>query len=173
MGFSCLDVVYSVNLGAPKESGHEYSFPCPNHEDKHPSLKINIRKNCWMCGPCGTSGNAWVLAAFIAGYSPDDKENLMPWLRDRNLITGNKEGREFVCAYVYEDENRNPLFRVERYRAPPPKNKTFLQSRPDGNGGWISGTKGVRQVPFRLPDFISNDKVKVTRRDHAKVTHPG
>ena len=161
MNFTCLDVVYSVNLGAPKKSGREHLFSCPNHEDEHPSLSINPNKDCWMCGPCGADGNAWALAAFVAGYSPDDKGNLIPWLCNRNLITGNKEGREFVCAYVYEDENRNPLFRVERYRAPPPKKKTFLQSRPDGNSGWISGTKGVRKVPFLLPDFIDQLTVNV------------
>jgi len=161
MSFTCLDVVYALNLGVPKKSGHEHLFPCPNHADKHPSLSINPSKDVWMCGPCGASGTAWALAAFAAGYSPDDKENLMPWLLERNLVTESEDKRGFVCAYVYEDENRNQLFRVERYRAVPPKNKTFLQSRPDGNGGWISGTKGVRQVPFRLPDFIDQLTVNV------------
>ena len=159
---TCLNVASAANLGRPKKSGDEYAFTCPNHDDKHPSLKVNSQKNCWLCGPCGESGNAWELAAFLSGHIPSDKGAIGSWLRERNLLNGRKEWREFECAYVYQDENRKPLFRVERCRVPPPKNKTFIQSRPDEKGGWTPGIKGVRRVPYRLPDFMDHDTVYIT-----------
>jgi putative DNA primase/helicase len=33
--------------------------------------------------------------------------------------------------------------------------KDFRQRRPDGNGGWIWTVKGVRRVPYRLPELIA------------------
>ena len=52
--------------------GKELVWSCPNHDDRHPSLKVNPTKNIWMCGPCGASGNAWELAAFMARIQPSD-----------------------------------------------------------------------------------------------------
>ena len=34
--------------------------------------------------------------------------------------------------------------------------KDFRQRRPDGHGGWIWSVKGVRNVPYRLPQLINN-----------------
>ena len=42
------------------------------------------------------------------------------------------------------------LFQVVRYDHP----KTFKQRRPDDRGGWVWNVKGVRQVPYRLPELI-------------------
>jgi len=71
----CIDVARAT-LGKPvKRVGQECFYCCPNpkHDDHHPSLQINLQKNVWMCGPCGAGGNAWQLAAFIAGLDPSDK----------------------------------------------------------------------------------------------------
>src|SRR5690606_34446733 len=35
--------------------------------------------------------------------------------------------------------------------------KQFLQRRPDGAGGWVWGTKGVRRVPYRLRELVTDD----------------
>jgi hypothetical protein len=32
--------------------------------------------------------------------------------------------------------------------------KAFRQRRPDGRGGWLANTDGVRVVPYRLPDVL-------------------
>jgi len=55
-----------------------------------------------------------------------------------------------TATYVYRDEGGEPLFRVVR-REP----KGFFQQRPDSNGGWINGLRGVRRVPYRLPGIVS------------------
>ena len=51
----------------------------------------------------------------------------------------------FVATYDYYDENGKLLFQVCRTA-----DKQFPQRRPDGNGGWSWGTKGVRKVLFHL-----------------------
>jgi hypothetical protein len=144
--------VARAGLGeAVKRLGHELLYQCPNHDDQRPSLKINDEKNVWMCGPCGTGGNPWQLAAFIAGLSADDKPGVRRWLRERGLIDGNDRGggeRRIVATYDYRDESGKLLFQTVRYQ---PKN--FRQRRPDGGGGWVWSLDGVRLVPYRLPEW--------------------
>jgi hypothetical protein len=64
-----------------------------------------------------------------------------------------------VASYDYIDEGGAVLFQKVRTAA-----KRFWQRRPDGNGGWIKNTKGVRKVLYRLPqvvEAISNDEIVV------------
>jgi hypothetical protein len=51
----------------------------------------------------------------------------------------------FVATYDYFDEDGKFLFQVCRT-----SEKNFPQRRPDGNGGWIWNTQGVRKVLFHL-----------------------
>jgi len=155
--FSCLDVITAILGPAKKQQGDEHLWLCPVHPDHDPSLMVNGKKDVWACFPCGAGGTAWELAAFLADLNPADKRGVIAWLREHGLMEEKSDQRDLEATYVYEDEQRRPLFRVERYRTP--KGKTFRQSRPDGNGGWIPGVKGVRLVPYRLPDFI--DKLVV------------
>lgn len=60
--------------------------------------------------------------------------------------------RRKVATYPYCDENGELLFTVERWE--PGKNgrtKDFLRAAPDGT----YSTKGIRQVPYRLPEAIA------------------
>ena len=56
-----------------------------------------------------------------------------------------------VAAYQYVNEAGALLFEVVRFQP-----KDFRQRRPDptGRDGWNWKTKGVRQVPYRLPELI-------------------
>ena len=84
----CIDVA-RASLGEPvRLAGDERFYHCPNpkHDDHHPSLQINEKKNLWLCGPCGMAGNAWQLAAFIGGLDPSDKPGVRSWLHQRGLL---------------------------------------------------------------------------------------
>ncbi len=62
---------------------------------------------------------------------------------------------EIVATYLYRDESGSVLYRVTRTSP-----KDFFQNPPDGNGGWRTGKgcmKGVRLVPYRLPELIASD----------------
>ncbi len=45
-------------LGDLQKDGVNLKCKCPFHEDSHPSLKINLRKNYWHCFPCDKGGDA-------------------------------------------------------------------------------------------------------------------
>ena len=67
---------------------------------------------------------------------------------------GNGQGGPILATYPYHDEAGQPLFEVVRFDAADSDNR-FRQRRPDGAGGWIWDTKGVRtHVLFRLPQLI-------------------
>jgi AAA domain len=57
--------------------------------------------------------------------------------------------RRIVAAYDYHDESGALLFQVVRFEP-----KDFRQRRPDGNGGWTWSVKGIRPVPYRLPELL-------------------
>ncbi|MBN1443135.1 MAG: AAA family ATPase [Planctomycetes bacterium] len=60
-----------------------------------------------------------------------------------------------VAKYDYQDESGELLYQVLRYHP-----KDFRQRRPDGNGGWDWSVKGVRRVPYRLPQLLSLPPLK-------------
>jgi len=55
-----------------------------------------------------------------------------------------------VAQYDYRDEAGDLLFQVVRYEP-----KDFRQRRPKPGGGWDWNVKGVRVVPFRLPELLA------------------
>lgn len=139
----------SAKLGQGKKSGSEVLFLCPNHEDREPSLSLNPSKNCFLCGPCGKSGNAWSFAAFLLGVSPDDKPEITAWLKEKGLLNGNGDHRssgterKIIKTYSYTDDQGALLYEVVRFEP-----KDFRQRRPDGNGGWIWNLDGVQRVLY-------------------------
>jgi DNA primase len=42
----------------PKKKGNVYKVCCPFHDDKEPSLSINLKTNLWQCFGCGAAGDA-------------------------------------------------------------------------------------------------------------------
>jgi 5S rRNA maturation endonuclease (ribonuclease M5) len=150
--FTCEAVARAV-LGPPvKKAGSELLFPCPNHDDQHPSLNVNPRKDVWMCGPCRASGNAWQLAGFLAKVSPDDKPAVTAWLRQHGLLDGK---REIVAVYEYQDAQGKAIGHVVRLTNP----KDFYQERPNKKGGWIPG--GFPPTLYNLPEVLKSKSVLI------------
>jgi AAA domain len=58
---------------------------------------------------------------------------------------------EIVATYDYRDECGELLFQVVR-RA----DKSFVQRRPDGRGGWTWGLGETRRVVYRLPELMEH-----------------
>lgn len=154
MNLSC-ERVAQVELGEPrKKRGAESLWLCPNHDDRSPSLSVNRQKDAWLCGPCGKSGNAWEMAAFLAHRDPKDKPGVTAWLREHGLRSNN--GRQITATYEYRDETGTLLYQTVRYSP-----KDFRQRRPDGKGGWVWNLEGVRLVPYRLSEWKNRDTVYI------------
>jgi len=64
-----------------------------------------VRKNVFLCGPCGKSGNAWRLAAFLAKEDPQNKRAVARWLTERGLL--DPRGRENENGNGNEHANGN------------------------------------------------------------------
>jgi predicted P-loop ATPase len=115
------------------------------------SLCIRIDKGTFYDNEAGIGGGTLDLLQKRGNL---DKPGALDWLRERKLIeaAGPKPKPRIVATYDYTDETGAPLFQVRRME---PKN--FIQASSDGKGGWTckSGCmKGVRLVPFRLPEMI-------------------
>lgn len=77
-----------------------------------------------------------------------------PEYADRGNGADRGQGKlgDFVEAYDYRDEAGTVLFPVVRFDNP----KDFRQRKPDPSkaSGWDWHTKGVRQIPFKLPELM-------------------
>jgi hypothetical protein len=129
-----------AKLQGVKRSGDGWSARCPAHEDENPSLSIaNGKKGIVLHCHAGCTIDAITAALGIT---------------KADLFNGKSNGKRRknwtnVATYPYEDETGKVLFEV--CRTP---DKDFPQRRPDGKGGWIWRVKGVRKVPFHLPQLL-------------------
>src|SRR5262249_13771798 len=64
--------------------------------------------------------------------------------------------RRIVAVYPYRDEQGRVLFEAVRWIP-----KGFSQRRPDGRGGHVWNLKGVRLVPFGLPELLAADPTAI------------
>ena len=111
---------------------------CPLHEDHNPSFSCNIETGLWICHGCSKSGNIYQLAELL-GVSLYKEEPLQE-----------------ISRYIYEDENRKPLFQVRRYHP-----KTFRQFSLNADGSWIPGLNGTSPILYKLPEILNSSFVYI------------
>jgi len=100
---------FMINAGvrlATRKNG-SYTFYCPFHADKKPSLKVNRKGNKWLwhCFGCNCGGNA---ISFIMKY-----ENLSFWQAVRRLAGSNKSAPA-ASPPVPEPPRREPQDKVSK-----------------------------------------------------------
>jgi putative DNA primase/helicase len=127
-------------LGGKRE-GASWKALCPTHEDRRASLSIDDK-------------NGKVVVHCHAGC---EQHVLLGHLRDRGLWpkpNGKANGAHapksrIVATYDYVDESGRMLFQAVRYEP-----MQFKQRRPADLGGWEWNLKGVRILPYRLPELL-------------------
>ncbi len=120
---------------------------CPFHEDKHPSMSLNLAKGVWNCRSCNLSGG---MLDFERQMMHSDPE--VAWA-EIYRITGMeppKVSRKLAKVYDYTDVTGRLLYQKLRYEP-----KDFSQRQPDGKGGWWYNLNGVKKVLYRLPDVVT------------------
>lgn len=123
---------------------------CPYHDDKQPSLSIDLETGVFHCFGCDKKGSIF---DFYMARNGVDFSAAKQALADRAGLTS--EARKTIkTAYDYTDEAGNLLFQTVRYEP-----KDFRQRRPDGKGGWIWKLENIRLVPFNLPEVIKAKSV--------------
>ena len=112
-------------------SGGKYMARCPAHDDRTASLSIGEGKDGQLLLNC----HAGCEYATVRGL-----------LEQRGLLPETEIRAELPTIYTYVDEVHQPLLEVVR-RA----DKKFHQQLPGGVRGSV---KGVRIVPYRLPEIM-------------------
>ncbi|WP_237753277.1 DUF3631 domain-containing protein [Dehalococcoides mccartyi] len=67
-----------------------------------------------------------------------------------------KSQHRIDALYDYKDKYGKLIYQVVRY-----KPKSFVQRRPDGQGGWIYNLKGITPVLYRLPELLATPQDQV------------
>ena len=130
----------------PKPDANGWSARCPAHEDRRPSLSVSEGDDGRALVRCH-AGCEFEQICEAVGLQPSD---LMPAPNpSRTLSKPNKNDKSRIVAmYDYRDEDGNLLLQVVRYDP-----KDFRQRRLKPGGKWSSNVKGVRVVPYRLPEL--------------------
>lgn len=112
----------------------------------HGSLSVDLEKGVWYDHEAEEGGGVLALVTRETG-----RQDGKAWLVERGYLSADAPRSESPAAvYDYCDENGEILFQVVRKPG-----HVFLQRRPDGAGGWVWNVRGVRQVPYRLPELLA------------------
>ena len=127
------------------------------------SISVDLEKGVWHDHESGEGGGTLDMIRLRAGFSGRDAFEWMERKGIREPSRANGSGGATIhnlgritATYDYTDEIGTLLFQVCRLDP-----KDFRQRRPDGRGGWIWNIKGVRRVPYRLPEL--NETIALER----------
>jgi RecA-family ATPase len=120
------------------------------------SLSVDLKKGTWYDHEVGEGGGALDLITRETGRKEQER---FEWLKDHGYKLGDDDGPNgghyipklgsIVATYDYVDEAGNFLFQVTRHDP-----KDFRQRTRDEAGQWTWKVRGVRRVPYRLPELI-------------------
>lgn len=154
-----------------KREGKWHVGPCPKCGTGENRFFINVNEQLFGCRKCNAGGHGAIdLVCWLDEIEPApaaEQLNGPPPKANGNGKDHAPEPREVTRArFVYHDESGNTLFEVGRIEFQNPdgsfvlkdgkRAKKFRQKRPDPDrpGEWIYNVKGVRVVPYRLPELI-------------------
>jgi len=143
-----IKTVAHLLLGEPNE---QLSKENEKRYGTHGSLSIDTAKNTFFDHESNEGGGILELICREAGI--ETKVLAVDWLKEHSMAPSDdaKKGKaRVISTYDYRDESGTLLFQVQRFEP-----KKFVQRKPDGDG-WIYKVKGVRQVPYRLPELLAS-----------------
>lgn len=133
-------------------SGPHKMALCCFHQEKTPSMSVNVDKGTFYCFGCQVGGSVIDFMARRRGVPVRDviKELALKLETEGNSSPIQSQPQ---ATYVYRDDTGKEIFRVLRYPPAPPTNKkTFRQQRKTENG-WAWGMEGVKRILYRLPEI--------------------
>jgi hypothetical protein len=140
---------YAARVPDLPQRGTEWRGGCPIHHGKDPNFAVNPETGQSYChSQCGRGWDIISLEMELSGV--DFSHALARVEAIVGRVQNGQQKRRIVAIYPYDDEDGKMLFEVVRFEP-----KGFAQRRPDGAGGWIWNTNGVRPVPYRLPELLA------------------
>ena len=144
--------------GVVEDGQGKWKAYCPVHEsdgEHSPSLGITTGSDGKVLLKCLACSASTVEIVHAAGST---MSALFPRSEPISRGRGGKNKRRPVgrkeAEYIYRDEQGAVAYRVQKIRYED-GSKEMPQSRPNGDGGWISGNKGVKKIPYKLPELIA------------------
>jgi hypothetical protein len=147
----------------PDVAKHFWGEPNRRHSNKkelrwgtNGARSVNVAKGTWFDHEANEGGG---VLDFLKRERVDEP---WEWLRQHGYADGGGNSssngrRRIVATYDYTDEFGALLFQVCRFD--PKDFRQRRRARPDDppdkvKDGWVWSVKGVRQVPYRLPELI-------------------
>jgi len=149
--------------GLKKETADSLSGPCPKCGGDDRFVYRTDTEKCW-CRQCHKESmdiidyHAWVNGVDNAEFIKSFGENppLIP-KGDTKKAKARAIPENIVAKYPYKDEDGKILSYCVRFEESG-KEKDFRQWQKNGDT-WIPNVRGIRRVPYRLPDIIENDYI--------------
>ena len=141
----------------------QISVRCPFHDDKNPSMSIDLREGLWMChAGCGEGG----LIDFemkATGCDAEHAKSNIAKIVGADIFEARDQPE---AVYPYRDAQGRLLF--EKLRFP---GKRFVQRRPVGKG-YEYNLDGIDKPLYNLPDVLVANEISVTEgeKDADNVT---
>ena len=140
-------------------------------QDRDPSCSVSTVNGTFKCFVCGAKGGPYD-AALACGLTPAAAMSLLEeygLLAERGrpapgaaTETASRRAQTMTAAFIYRDEDGNPLFQARRYEpGKDGRTKDFSLWRCDGHGGW-PGLDGRPRVPYRLPELLAAARAGAT-----------
>src|SRR5438094_7834355 len=152
--------------GQLRGSGPEMRLRCPFHEDRSPSLSVNVDKGTWKCfAGCGEGG----LIDFEMKLSGCDREMAKHRIAEvigEPIFRGNGEQPE--ATYQYRDAQGAVVFEKLRYPG-----KRFVQRKPNGKGAYDYKLGDIDKPLYRLPELLVANQIMICEgeKDCDNVRH--
>jgi 5S rRNA maturation endonuclease (ribonuclease M5) len=131
---------------------------CPFHQDKKPSLSIDLSKGVWNCFTgCGKGGLIDFEQKFNGGLSRTDALAAIHETLGLEFTGSLDQDTEPEAIYPYTDEHGKLLFQKMRFPG-----KRFSQRKIGENGEWVYNLGKVRKPLYNLQALITANQVIVT-----------
>ncbi len=138
----------------PQQRGNGWSARCPAHDDRSPSLSIAEGDDGRTLVKChaGCKVEAICAAVDLSVVDLMPTANTLPTPNKSNANGKQASSKPRIdVTYDYHDEAGDVLFQVVRFE---PKGFKQRCQKPDGT--WVWSVKGVRVVPYRLPELLAD-----------------
>jgi hypothetical protein len=129
---------------------------CPFHEDRNPSMSVNISEGWFRCHGCGEKGSVIDLIAKFEGKTGGQVLKEASGTVQEFRPKSNPPASEVEACYFYKSATGQEVYRVIRY-----KPKTFRQQRKDEAGKWVWGMEGVERILYRLPEVLKSETISL------------
>jgi putative DNA primase/helicase len=123
---------------------------CIFHDDKTPSLSLDLKIGTWFCHACNVGGGILDFERKLTGKPDSECWDAINTIIGREAPKASKPKHgAIVATYDYHDAAGKVVYEAVRYEP-----KSFKRRRPDGKGGWTWNMDGITRVPFNLPALV-------------------